>query len=168
MNKKWLNKFIKKLNRSDGTAIMAFIAMIMVMTIMGGAFASIVGGWRMSAPYERNSNRASQLASSAATFALQEAKNDIGTLNYGTHLVPFEVYDDGNGGIAEYWIEMPLVNDDDTGHPNDDEVDDDDDDFAIIPANINLHTIIASGRVENGDGDTVARRQVKIFVEFIP
>ncbi len=80
MNKKWLNKFIEKLNRSDGTAIVAFVAMLMVMTIMGGAFTSIIGGWRMSAPYEIKSNRAAQLASSAATFALQEATSNIATL----------------------------------------------------------------------------------------
>ncbi len=168
MKKKWLHKIIEKLNRSDGSAIIAFIAMMLVMTIMGGAFASIIGGWRMSSPYEINSNRAAQLANSAATFALQEAQNKITAadpldpVDYGTRLFQILVFDDGDDGFAEYWIERPdLPNDDDVNLPGDDEVDDDDDD-GTDPT---LYTIIATGRVENVAGNTVARRQVKIFVD---
>ncbi len=172
MNKKWLHKLIENSNKSDGVAIMALVVLLVMMTIMGGAFASIMGGWKTSAPYAINSNRAAQLANSAAVFALQNAKENIDAANYincGLRLALVTVIsDDGNGGSADYWIERPSQggtlassNDDfDTG-PDDDDYDDDVNDVT----DPDLFTIIATGRVTSG-GVLVAKRQVKIFVDY--
>ncbi len=173
MSKIWLKRFIEKLNRSDGVAIMTIVALMLMMTILGGVFASIMGGWQVSAPYAVNSNRAAQLANSAATFALQEAKNNIENLptpnpvNCGLRLSLVTVIaDDGNGGSADYWIERPGVDDDaitvGVGALNgdDDDVNDDLDD-----SDPTLYTIIATGRVASG-GVAVAQRQIKVFVDF--
>ncbi len=186
MSKIWLKRFIEKLNRSDGVAIMAIVALMLMMTILGGVFASIMGGWQVSAPYAINSNRASQLANSAATFALQEAKNNIaGTVVCGNRTSKVSVLsNDGNGGSAYYWIECPgnsgtpYANDDQTGGIDDDIVDDDLDDNSTQPNYIasddldlngvsDLYTVIATGKVVSG-ATTVARRQIKVFVLFPP
>ncbi len=175
MNKKWLKGFVSRVNKSDGIVIMAVVALMLMMVIMGGAFSSIMGDWKISSPMAIHSSRATQLANSAASFALQEAKNSIETtvlttpVTCGGRLNPETVIaNDGNGGSADYWIERPDVDDDaltagvGTLNSDDDDVNDDDDDAGGAS---DTFTIIATGRVTSG-GVTVAQRQIKAFVDF--
>ncbi|MHC4269233.1 MAG: hypothetical protein ACYSWS_05890 [Planctomycetota bacterium] len=170
MNKIWLKKFIGKLNRSDGVSIMAIVVLMLIMTIMGGVFTSVMGRWKNSAPLTANSNRALELANTAAAFALQEAsfkfysKDASGNFNFnlGISSAPYIAYNDGNGGIADYWFEMPgFVNDDNLIGADADNVDDDGDDTT----NPNRYTILATGRVNLG-GTTIAKRQIKVFADI--
>ncbi len=170
MNENWLKKIISGLNRSDGMVIMAVIALMLMMIIMGGVFSSIMSDWKVSSPMAIHSNRATQLANSAASYALQEANNKIALEDStdpvvcGTRIVPIEVIDDGVEGKAYYWIERPFETDDALAGaegPDDDEVPDDDDD-GTFP---NRYTIIATGKVESG-GLAVAQRQIKIFFDI--
>jgi hypothetical protein len=177
MTKKWLKKLFEKLNRSDGVSIMAIVVLMLVMTVMGGVFTRIMGEWKVSAPMAINSTRALQLANTAAAFAFQEASFKFygGSFNYGTRGTPYTVYNDGNGGTADYWIERPgasYTNDDDTTGDDDDAVDDDGDDSNMADDKdgdsvSDLHTIIATGKVAIG-GTTVAKRQIKIFAHIYP
>ncbi len=172
MKKKWLHRSTEELNRSDGVAIIALVVLMLMMTIMGASFASIMGGWKISSPYAINSNRASQLANAAATYALQDSKRSMEAFvdvvcGQSTNVVPV-IDDDGNGGNSYYWIELPtqdgvtLYSDDTTGtDPDADDYDDDADDLS----NPDLYTIMATGKVVSG-GVTVAKRQIKVFVEF--
>ncbi len=132
---------------------------------MGRVFSSVIGTWKISSAMTVNSPRATILADTAAGFALQEAKTRFfsGTFNFGTRNAPCIVLNDGNGGTADYWIELPGVNDDFTTGPNDDTVDDDGDD-----SNPNLYTIIATGRVVHDNGTILAQRQAKVFVDISP
>ena len=168
MTKIWLKKLIEKLNKSDGVSIMAIVVLMLIMTIMGGVFTSVMGRWKISAPLTMHSNSALQLANTAAAFALQEASfkfynkdaNGILNFNYGTKAAPYPAFNDGNGGTGEYWFELPGVNDDDLIGADADVVDDDGDD-----ANPNLYTIVATGSVDIG-GTTVAKRQIKVFTDI--
>ena len=119
MTKIWLKKLIEKLNRSDGVSIMAVVVLMLIMTVMGGVFTSIMGGWKISAPMAINSNKAFYLAETASVFALQNAEDrffgpkfTIGSSANmgGTRAAPYVVSINGtaaNGEIAEYWIERP-------------------------------------------------------------
>ncbi len=187
MNKKWLHKIIGELNRNDGAAILAIVALVLMMTVMGGVFASIMSGWKTSAPNTVNSVRAAQMANSAATYAIQRANNDIDNgidVICGNSSVKVPVVaDDGNGGSSYYWIECPgsvgspEASDDVTTGIDDDIVDDDLDDYLGCPNYVaadddngdnisDIYTIIATGKVEKGV-TVLARRQVKVLVELI-
>ncbi len=174
MNKKWFKKFIGKLNRNDGMSIVFIVAIMLMMTIMGGAFTSIMGVWKQSSSYAINSARAYQLANSAATYALQDTKNSIDdaipvVCGQRLNLVT-AIADDGNGGSADYWIEMPLLTDDFLSGglgamiSDDDNVNDDLDDN-VVGDDPYLYTIIATGRVNSG-GIQVAQRQIKVFIDI--
>ncbi len=166
MKKKWLKGFFSGLNRSEGMAIMAVVALMLMMIIMGGAFTSIMGDWKISSPMAIHSNRASQLANSAASFALQEASDAVAagtSVMCGSRVAPISVINDGNEGTATYWIERPFDDDDDdVGGADDDDVDDDDDDNGGLST---TYTITAIGKVRSG-GSLVAQRLIKVFVDM--
>ena len=169
MSKMWINKFIRKLNRSEGLSIIPIIVIMVIMSVMGGVFKSIIDNWKISAPMTINSKKAYYLAETAATFAIREAKNRFysGSFNFGTSTAaPYVVSSVTTGNVtevADYWFEMPGLSDDVTTGVNDDIVDDDLDDIS----NPDRHTIIATGRVNIG-GTTVAKRQIKLFVNITP
>ncbi len=168
MKKKWLKGFVSGLNRSEGMAIMAVVALMLMMIIMGGAFTSIMGDWKISSPMAIHSNRASQLANSAASFALQEASDAVAagtSVMCGSRVAPISVINDGNEGTATYWIERPFDNDDDVGGADDDDVDDDDDDASVGGTESTTYTITAIGKVRSG-GSLVAQRLIKVFVDM--
>ncbi len=168
MKKKWLKGFVSGLNRSEGMALMAVVALMLMMIIMGGAFTSIMGDWKISSPMAIHSNRATQLANSAASFALQEASVAVAssnavTLMCGSRPFPINIIDDGLGGTGSFWIERPFDLDDDaTGGDDDDDVDDDGDDALGAST---TYTIIATGKVTSG-GTLVAQRLIKVFFDI--
>ncbi len=187
MKIKFLKKLAGKLNRNEGISLTPIIAIMVIMSIMGGVFTSIMGNWKVSAPVTINSSKAYYLAETAAMFALQDAKNKFFSVNAsltplypstttGTRSAPY-VVSSSSTESSEYWIERPYPsantsvdeypigthrgnNDDDTTGVDDDVVDDDGDDSSHDP-DPKLYTIIATGKVLRG-GNTVAKRQVKI------
>jgi hypothetical protein len=189
MTTKSLKKFTELLNRSEGLSIIPIIAIMVIMSVMGVVFTSIMGGWKISAPMTINSSKAYNLAETAAMFALQDASNRFFSKNassvpnfpstspIGERSSPFIVSSiaTSNGTeTAEYWIERPFpsgnntvdlvggVNrgdNDDDDSSSDDDVVDDDLDDSV--ANNTLYTIIATGKVFR-NGTTVAKRQIKI------
>ncbi|MBC8550122.1 MAG: hypothetical protein H8D23_10755 [Candidatus Brocadiales bacterium] len=160
MKTKSLKKLAGMLNRNDGVSLIAIMTMLVIMSVMGGVFSSVMGRWKISAPTNINSSKALYLAETAAMFALQDAKyrffsvNAAGTPLYpsaatGTRSTPY-VVSSSSTETAEYWIERPYLsgsspystnsavdldrgnNDDDTTLADDDIVDDDSDDDTII------------------------------------
>ncbi len=177
MMTKFLKKLAGMLSRNEGISLTPIIAIMVIMSVMGGFFTSIMGGWKLSAPVTINSSKAFYLAEAAAMFALQDAQyrfysKDSGgnaLFDYGTSTAdPYLVSSVTTGNIketADCWFEMPDSNDDSFSGPNDDNVNDDDDDSS----GSTRHTIIATGTVTVGSGsDTLAKRQVKILADIIP
>lgn len=173
-NKKWFKRFIGKLNRCEGISLTPIIVMIVLLSIMAGAFGSIMGNWKLSAPVIMNSSKAFYLAEAAAMFALQDAKKSIDeaipvVCGQRLNLVTV-IADNGNGESADYWIEMPLLTDDPLSgglgamNSDDDNINDDLDDNAAGDE-LYLYTIIATGRVNIG-GATVGKRQIKVFFDL--
>jgi len=178
MTTKSLKKFAELLNRSEGISIAPIIVIMVIMSVMGGVFTSIMGSWKVSAPLTVNSNKAFFLAETAAMFALQDAqyrfysKDSVGIdlFNFGTSTaVPYVVSSVTTGSItneADYWFERPggaYINDDGSSDANDDNVDDDDDDIT----NPTRYSIVATGTVTI-DGATLAKRQIKILADINP
>ncbi len=161
MTTKSLERFAGFFNRNEGVALTPIIVIMVLMSIMGGVFASIMGGWKLSAPLTINSNKAYYLAETAAMFALQDAKYRFFSVNAsgaplfpsattGTRSAPYIVSSTGTE-TAEFWIERPYLagtspystnsavdldrgnNDDIITGTNDDEdvVDDDNDDGTV-------------------------------------
>ncbi|GAX61082.1 ornithine carbamoyltransferase [Candidatus Scalindua japonica] len=157
---KLLKKFPGFFNRNEGIALTSIIVIMVLMSVMGGIFTSIMGTWKVSAPLTINSNKAYYLADTATMFALQDAKYRFFSMNAsGTPLFPAAttgirsapyVVSSSTTERAEYWIERPYLagssphstnsdvdldrgnNDDDTALADDDIVDDDGDDATII------------------------------------
>lgn len=190
-----LKKFAELLSRNAGISLTPIIIMMVIMSVMGGVFTSIMGGWKVSAPMTINSHKALFQAEAAAMFALQDAKYrffstdasgcpDFPACGSGTRSNPFVVSSvtTTNGTeTAEVWIERPYPsinsideyppsthrgnNDDDTGGNDDDVTDDDDDDSSSSPFT-KRYTIIATGKVEKG-GTIVAQKQIKVKADII-
>ena len=160
MKTKYLKKLAGKLNRNEGVSLIAIMTMLVIMSVMGGVFSSVMGKWKISSPANINSNKSLYLAETATMFALQDAKNRFfsvdttGTPLYpsastGTRSVPY-IVSSSSTESSEYWIERPYLagtapystnsavdldrgnNDDDTTLADDDLVDDDSDDDTII------------------------------------
>lgn len=118
------NKLVERLNRSEGISLIPIIAIMVIMSVMGGVFASIMGSWKLSAPATINSTKAYYLAETAAMFALQDAKyrfynkDSSDCPNYpgcpdsaafpgnGTRGSPY-VVSTSSTETAEFWIERP-------------------------------------------------------------
>ncbi len=195
MTTRSLKKFTELLNRSEGLSIIPIIVVMVIMSVMGGVFTSIMGGWKISAPMTINSNKAYYLAETAAMFALQDANNrffnkdvngvpNFPSLATGTRNNPFIVSSivTSNGTeTAEYWIERPYPSTNDideypsgTHRGNDDDIitganDDEDnvDDDDDDSSDDSLYTIIATGKVFR-NGTIVAKRQIKIKATITP
>ncbi len=164
MKTKSLKKLVRMLSKNEGISLIPIIVIMVLMSIMGGVFTSIMGGWKLSAPVTINSNKAYYLAETAAMFALQDAKyRFFSTKADGTPIFPHEttgirtdpyIVSDSGTETAEYWIERPYFdpfpfstnftvdlgrgnNDDIITGTNDDEddSDDDSDDDDITAAN---------------------------------
>ena len=179
MKTKSFKKVSETLNRNDGVSLIAIIAMLVIMSVMGGVFSSIMGRWKISAPTTMNSNKAFYQAETAAMFALQDAsyrffskdKNGNNIFNYGTDASPY-VVSSNSAEESNYWFEKPDISDDDDGSSDDDSSDDDaddtnsDDDLDGDGVS-DLYTIIATGKVKI-DGSTVAKRQIKVRATIIP
>jgi hypothetical protein len=167
MKNKSLKKLAKFLHRSEGVSLIAIIALMVIMSVMGGVFSSVMGRWKISAPTNINSSKAIYLAETAAMFALQDARYRFygGSFNYGTRAVPYAV-SSSSTEEANYWFERPddptHLDDDDTSNADDDIVDDDVDD-ASDPT---LYSITATGKIKR-NGATVAKRQIKIKATII-
>ncbi len=160
MTTKSLKKFADFINRNEGISLTPIIAIMVIMSVMGGVFTSIMGDWKVSAPVTINSSKAYYLAEAATMFALQDAKfRFFSTQTDGTPIfpsattgirsAPYIVSSNGTE-TAEFWIERPYLagtspystnsdvdldrgnNDDDTTLADDDIVDDDIDDDTII------------------------------------
>jgi len=160
MYTKYLKKLAGKLNREDGVSLIAIMTMLVIMSVMGGVFSSVMGRWKLSAPTNINSSKALYLAETATMFALQDSKNRFFSVDSsgtpifpaeitGTRSVPY-VVSSSSTESAEYWIERPYLagsspystnatidldrgNDDDaTTLADDDIVDDDSDDDDVI------------------------------------
>lgn len=173
MKKKSLKKLAGTLNRNEGVSLIAIITLLVIMSVMGGVFSSVMGRWKVSAPTNINSSKAGYLAETAAMFALQDARYRFygGSFNHGTRAVPYAVSSTSTEE-ASYWFERPddpahtYLDDDDTTNADDDVVDDDiDDGDSADDVNgdgySDLYTIIATGKVKRA-GATVAKRQIKI------
>ncbi len=171
MKTKSLRKLARMLASNDGISLTPIIAIMVIMSVMGGVFTSIMGNWKVSAPLSINSSKAYYLAETAAMFALQDAKYRFFSVNTtGTPLFPSAttgirsapyVVSSSSTERAEFWIERPYLpgtspystnsavdlnrgnNDDVITGTNDDEdnVDDDGDD-----------TTVSSTTDKNGDG----------------
>ena len=167
MTTKSLKKFTELLNRSEGISIIPIIVVMVMVSIMGGVFTSMMGKWKTSAPITINSKKAYCQAETAATFALEDAylRFNGGNFNVGTSTAaPYVVSSVTTGNVtevADYWFEMPGLSDDVTTGVNDDIVDDDLDDISSP----DRHTIIATGSVIIG-GTTVAKRQIKVLADI--
>ncbi len=174
MTTKSLKKFTELLHRNEGISLTPIIVIMVLMSIMGGVFTSIMGGWKVSAPLTVNSNKAFFQAETAAMFALQDAQyrfysKDAGgnsLFNFGTSTaVPYVVSSVTTGNIteeADYWFEMPNAFDDVITGTNDDTLPDDDDDDSSNPTR---YTIVATGTVKL-NGATTAKRQIKIKADI--
>ncbi len=117
MTTKSLKKIAEYINRDDGISLTPIIVIMVLMSVMGGVFTSIMGGWKISAPLTINSNKAFYLAETAAMFALQDAKyrflakDDTGCPSFpacgsGTRSSPY-VVSSSSTETAEFWIERP-------------------------------------------------------------
>ncbi|MHC4454048.1 MAG: hypothetical protein ACYSWS_05075 [Planctomycetota bacterium] len=185
MTKILIKKIIGDLKRDDGFSVMAIVVLMLIMTIMGGVFTSVMSTWKVSSAMTVNSERALQLANTAAAFALQEASskfyskdtNSNPDFNFGTRLNPYIAYNDGNGGTGDYWFELPGVNDDGitlgTVNDDDDNINDDGDDNNLAndldgDGISDRYTIIATGRVNMVGGATIATKQIRVLVDIIP
>ena len=197
MTIKSIKKFTGLLNRSEGLSLTPIIVMMVIMSVMGGVFTSIMGGWKQSAPMTINSEKANYLAESAAVFALQDAKyrffnkdasdcpnfpgcpDSTAFPGNGTRANPY-VVSTSSTETAEYWIERPYpsANTSVDEYPtsthrgnNDDDITGADDDVMDDDTNDSttpsLYTIIATGKVTRG-GTTVASRQVKVLADITP
>ncbi len=189
MKTKSLKKLTEMLSKNEGISIAPIIVIMVIMSIMGGVFTSIMGGWKVSAPLTVNTNKAFYQAEMAAMFALEDAQFRFteGTFDYGTSLanpvVVSSVTTSNVTEVAEYWVERPELlyyDDDNTTGTNTDYLDDDLDDTAdVIPPGgdgwidtdlnhdgvSNRYTIIATGKVKIG-GNVVAKRQIKILADI--
>jgi len=184
---KLLKNFAGLLKRREGLSLIAIVALIVIMSVMGGVFSHIMGRWKLSAPATMNSSKALYLAETAVMFALQDAKYRFygGSFNYGTSGAPYIVHSTDTEE-ANYWFERPDLDDngsdddsddggsdddsDDDGSDDDsddDGSDDDSDDDADDDSNPTRYTIIATGKVIR-DGATVAKRQIKIKADITP
>ncbi len=167
MKTKSLKKLTEIFNRNEGVSLVAIMALLVIMSVMGGVFSSVMGRWKVSSPATINSSKAVYLAETAAMYALQDARYRFygGSFNYGTRAVPY-IVSTSSTEEADYWFERPddptHLNDDGTSSADDDAVDDDADD-ASDPT---LYSIIATGKVKRG-GTTVAKRQIKIKATII-
>ncbi len=117
---KLLKRATGLLNRNEGSSLIAVIAFMIAMAVMGGVFSSIMGKWKLSSPSVVDSNRAFYLAETAAMFALQDASNRFfskdatdypifpssTSLAIGTRTSPFPVVNT-TSEYAGYWIERP-------------------------------------------------------------
>jgi hypothetical protein len=156
MKTKYLKKLTEKLNGNDGVSLIAIMTMLVIMSVMGGVFSSVMGRWKLSAPANINSSKALYLAETAVMFALQDAQNRFFSKDAtGTPLFPSAttgtrdnpyVVSSSSTESAEYWIERPYSgaspystnstvdlgrgNNDDiiTGTNDDEDVEDDDSD----------------------------------------
>lgn len=164
MTTKSLKKFTELLNRSEGLSLIAIVVLMVIMSVMGVVFTSIMGTWKISAPTTINSTKAFYLAETAAMFALQEARYKFygGSFDSGTSDAPRVVLN-SDTERATFWIEKPgLTDDGGSDDDSDDDIDDDLDDGVS-----DLYTIIATGKVIR-DGSTVAKRQIKIKAYITP
>ncbi len=121
MTTKSLKKFTELLNRREGISLTPIIVMMVIMSVMGGVFTSIMGVWKVSAPVTVNSSKAFYQAEAAAMFALQDARHRFfSTDAAGTPLFPSaatgirsdpyvvsNVVSSFGTETAEYWIERP-------------------------------------------------------------
>ncbi len=165
MNTKSFKKIADILNKDDGISILAIVVLMVIMSVMGTVFTSIMGGWKVSAPITINSTKAEYLAETAAMCALQDAQYRFygGSFNFGTSTaVPYVVYSSSTEE-ANYWFEKPDVADDVITGTNDDVVDDDNDDSS----DPSLYSIIATGKVKIGSA-TIAKRQIKVKADISP
>ncbi len=179
MKTKSLKKLAGILSRNEGISIIPIIALIVIMSVMGGVFTSIMGNWKMSAPTTLYSHKAFFLAETAAMTAIQDtqyrfySKRADGSnwFNFGTSTAdPYLVSSVTTGHViekADYWFEMPGSDDDGSSDPNDDNVDDDGDDIGTASPEPDRYTIIATGRVDMGSS-TLAKRQIKILADITP
>jgi hypothetical protein len=121
MKTKSLIKLTETLNKNEGASFIAIIAMLVIMSVMGGVFSSVMGRWKISAPTTINSNKAFYLAETAAMFALQDAKYRFFSVDAtstppgeplfpaattGTRSAPY-IVSFSSTETAEYWIERP-------------------------------------------------------------
>jgi len=118
MTTKSLKKITELLNRSEGISLTPIIVIMVLMSVMGGVFTSIMSNWKISAPMTINSKKAYYLAETAATFALQDAKYRFFSMNasgtpifpstspIGERSSPFQVINTSTE-TAEFWIERP-------------------------------------------------------------
>ena len=81
---KLLKNLAGLLKRREGLSLIAIVALIVIMSVMGGVFSHIMGRWKLSAPATINSSKALYLAETAVMFALQDAKYRFygGSFNY--------------------------------------------------------------------------------------
>ena len=179
MKTKYLKKLAGMLNRNDGVSLIAIMTMLVIMSVMGGVFSSVMGRWKISGPTTMNSSKAFYQAETASMFAIQDAsyrffskdKNGNNIFNYGTDASPY-VVSSNSAEESNYWFEKPDISDDDDGSSDDDSSDDDaddtnsDDDLDGDGVS-DLYTIIATGKIKRG-GTTVAKRQIKTKVTIIP
>ncbi len=160
MKTKYLKKLARMLNRNDGVSLIAIMTIMVIISVMGGVFSSVMGRWKLSAPANINSGKALYLAETATMFALQDSKSRFFSVDSsgtplfpsattGTRSAPY-VVSSSSTESAEYWIERPYLtgsspystnytvdldrgnNDDATTLADDDTVDDDSDDGTII------------------------------------
>ncbi len=176
MKTKSLKKLAGILSRNEGISIIPIIALIVIMSVMGGVFTSIMGNWKMSAPTTLYSHKAFFLAETAAMTAIQDtqyrfySKKTDGSnwFNFGTSTAdPYLVSSVTTGHVieeADYWFEMPGSNDDVSTGSNDDNVSDDDDDSS----DPDRYSIIATGTVTIGGTTMMAKRQIKILADITP
>ena len=132
MTKKSFKNFTGILNKNEGVSIIALVVLMVVMSVMGAVFTSIMARWKLSAPTTLNSHKSLNLAETAALFALQKARHGFysGAFDYGTRASPHVVYSSSTEE-SSYWFERPgagYSHDDKTSAADDDAVDDDDDD----------------------------------------
>ncbi|MBC8555961.1 MAG: hypothetical protein H8D23_40630, partial [Candidatus Brocadiales bacterium] len=197
MKSKPLKKLGRILNRNEGIALTPIIIIMVLMSVMGGVFTSIMGGWKTSAPLTINSNKAYYLAETATMFALQDAKKRFFSVDgtstpsgkpffpsatTGTRSAPY-IVSSSSTESSEFWIERPYPSDntnvdeyptgthrgnnDDDIIGVDDDDVDDDGDDSSNDPDPKLYTIIATGKVKRGS-TTISKRQIKTKVTIIP
>ncbi|MGR3175245.1 MAG: hypothetical protein ACUZ8N_11705 [Candidatus Scalindua sp.] len=192
MTAKSLKRFTEILKRNEGLSLIAIVALMVIMAVMGGVFSQIMGRWKLSAPATINSTRAYYLAETAAMFALQDAKyrffskdaggcpdfpaceSDFPASGSGTRSSPY-IVSSSSTETAEFWIERPYpsantsVDEYPTGTDrgnNDDDTSSDDDDVVDDDLDDNVANNTLYTIIATGkvirDGTTVAKRQIKI------
>ncbi|MGR3302909.1 MAG: hypothetical protein ACUZ8I_10465, partial [Candidatus Scalindua sp.] len=119
MTTKSLKRFTEILKRNEGLSLIAIVALMVIMAVMGGVFSQIMGRWTLSAPATINSTRAYYLAETAAMFAMQDAKyrffsKDAAGIplfpstTTGTRSAPY-IVSSSSTETAEFWIERPYL-----------------------------------------------------------